>query len=125
MLNYFQLCSNGSPFNGGICGGDLGYDVYDSQIQVNPWLHLTPGQTYWLTLTNATDSLGGRDGWDIDSGPSQAYHNLLGPFLLNHSRSSADSPPPLLERLLSPTASCCSVRASLWLLGLLRRKLSL
>ena len=36
------------------------------------------GSTYWLTLTNATDSFGGRDGWDINSGASLAYHNLLG-----------------------------------------------
>ncbi len=32
----------------------------------------------WLTLTGATDNFGGRDAWDINSGPSAAYHNLLG-----------------------------------------------
>lgn len=71
------LCTSGSSFNGGICGGGLGYDVYSSTV-LPSFVQLTPGQPYWLTLTNATDSLGGRDGWDVNSGPSQAYQNLLG-----------------------------------------------
>ena len=60
----------------GSCG--LGfYDVYNATVTgLN--LPTTNGSTYWLTLTNANDSFGGRVAWDINSGPSQAYHNLLG-----------------------------------------------
>jgi PEP-CTERM motif len=71
------LCTSGQPFNGGICGGGFGYDVYDVTVNTGN-LDLTAGNTYYLTLTGLTDSSGGRDGWDINSGPSLAYHNLLG-----------------------------------------------
>ncbi|MGB8770612.1 MAG: hypothetical protein WCC92_13405 [Candidatus Korobacteraceae bacterium] len=125
MLNYFQLCSNGSPFNGGICGGDLGYDVYDSQIQVNPWLHLTPGQTYWLTLTNATDSLGGRDGWDINSGPSQAYHNLLGTVPSESFTIFSGLTTTLTGTTPEPDSIVLFGSGILVVVDLLRRKLSL
>jgi hypothetical protein len=71
------LCTNGQPFNGGLCGGGFGYDVYNSTVSI-PNLILNGFTTYWLTLTNATDSFGGRDAWDINSGPSLAYHSTLG-----------------------------------------------
>ncbi|MGB8770764.1 MAG: choice-of-anchor tandem repeat GloVer-containing protein, partial [Candidatus Korobacteraceae bacterium] len=69
------LCTNGSPFNGGVCAGGFGYDVY--QISVTG-LSVTSGSNPYLTLTGTTDSFRGRDAWDINSGPSLAYHNLLG-----------------------------------------------
>jgi hypothetical protein len=71
------LCSNGSGFNGGACGGGFGYDVYDAHMNVGS-LPVTGGDTYWLTPTGATDSVGGRDGWDVNAGASMAFHNLLG-----------------------------------------------
>jgi hypothetical protein len=71
------ICSSGQPYGGGICGGGLGYDVYISVVRL-PDIPLIGGQTYWLTLTNATDDFGGRDAWDINSGGSLAFHNLLG-----------------------------------------------
>ena len=58
------------------CGLGL-YDVYNATV-TGMELPTTEGSTYWLTLTNANDSFGGRVAWDINSGPSQAYHNLLG-----------------------------------------------
>ncbi len=69
------LCTNGSAFHGGVCAGNLGYDVY--QVDVGG-LGGLPGGADWLTLTGATDNFGGRDAWDINSGPSLAYHNSLG-----------------------------------------------
>jgi hypothetical protein len=71
------LCSSGSGFNGGICGGGFGFDVYDTTVNTGA-LNLTPGNTYYLSLTGATDNFGSRDAWDINSGSSLAYHNLLG-----------------------------------------------
>jgi hypothetical protein len=71
------VCSSGQPFNGGICGGGFGYDVYNATVNTGN-INLSPGTTYWLTATGATDSFGGRDAWDINSGPSLAFHNLLG-----------------------------------------------
>jgi hypothetical protein len=71
------LCTSGQPFNGGVCGGGFGYDVYDANM-ATPNINLDMGNTYWLTLSNATDNFGGRDAWDINSGPSMAYHNSLG-----------------------------------------------
>jgi PEP-CTERM motif len=69
------LCTSG-PFNGGSCGGGLGYDVY--QVDVTGLPSLQCGGSCWLTLTGATDNFGGRDAWDINSGPSLAYQNALG-----------------------------------------------
>ena len=70
-ITYNLLCSAGPN-----CGLSA-YDVYSSTVATGS-IQLTAGDTYWLTLTNANDSFGGRSAWDITSGPSQAYHNLLG-----------------------------------------------
>ena len=65
------LCTNGSPFNGGVCAGGFGYDVYLSHFDITGGFSFTAGQTYWLTLTNATDSGGtGFNGWDLNNGPA-------------------------------------------------------
>ncbi|MGB8769664.1 MAG: PEP-CTERM sorting domain-containing protein [Candidatus Korobacteraceae bacterium] len=74
--NVAPLCSAGSSFNGGTCGGGFPYDVVNSTVVI-PAIPLF-GNTYWLTLTGATDTLGGHDAWDINSGPSLAFENLLG-----------------------------------------------
>jgi hypothetical protein len=34
---------------------------------------VTPGQTYWLTLTHAADQFDGYEGWDVNFGPSEAW----------------------------------------------------
>jgi PEP-CTERM motif len=66
------LCTNGQPFNGGLCGGGFGYDLYLSHFDIGGGgFSFTAGNTYWLTLTDATDS--GRTGfnaWDLNSGPA-------------------------------------------------------
>jgi hypothetical protein len=57
-----ELCANGSPFNGGLCGGGFGYDVYQSHFSIN--FNFTSTSTeYWLTLTNGFDAA-----WDINGG---------------------------------------------------------
>ncbi len=67
------LCTNGTPYNGGICGAGFGYDVYESHAGT-PGIPLTLGQTYYLTLAFASDSAGtGFDAWDINTGSSTAY----------------------------------------------------
>lgn len=90
------LCSSGQPFNGGTCGGDYDYDIYNSTVTI-PSAHLFAGQTYWLTLRNSTDNFGDVDGWDINSGPSQAYHSLLGAvpsesFTINGTAATTPEP---------------------------------
>jgi hypothetical protein len=66
------LCTNGSPYNGGICGGGFGYDVYESFATTGA-IFLAAG-THYLTLAFATDSGGtGFDGWDINAGNSTAF----------------------------------------------------
>ena len=63
------LCTNGSPFNGGLCAGSHGYDVYESHFTISD--SFTAGDTYWLTLTNATDNQSeGINGWDLNNGPA-------------------------------------------------------
>jgi hypothetical protein len=67
------LCTNGAPFNGGTCAGGFGYDVYQSQFNLtnNPNNSFTAGDTYWLTLTGATDNQHtGFNAWDINNGPA-------------------------------------------------------
>ena len=65
------LCHNGDPFNGGICAGGFGYDLYESHFDLPSGTDFTAGQQYWLTLTNATDSGGtGFNGWDLNNGPA-------------------------------------------------------
>ena len=63
------LCTNGSPFNGGLCAGDFGYDVYESHFTISS--SFTAGDMYWLTLTDATDNQNtGFNGWDLNNGPA-------------------------------------------------------
>ena len=48
----------------------FGYGVYDVKVNVFDTF-LTAGQTYWLTVSNATDaSNDGTQGWDIPNGGS-------------------------------------------------------
>jgi hypothetical protein len=49
----------------------FGYGVYDVTVQVPPYLAITAGNTYWLTISNATDaSNDGTQAWDIPNGGS-------------------------------------------------------
>jgi hypothetical protein len=75
VISATLLCSSGQPFNGGICGGGFGYDVYAASVQA---VFAGQAATVWLTLSNATDNSGGRDGWDVNFGPSLAYESQLG-----------------------------------------------
>ncbi len=115
------LCRSGQPFNGGVCGGGFGYDLYDANMSTGS-LIVTPGDTYWLTLTGAIDNFGGRDGWDVNSGHSSAaYHNLLGAipsesFTINgHGETTGFVPEPSGILLLGSGV--------LGLAGIVRRKL--
>jgi hypothetical protein len=63
------LCTNGSAYNGGICAGGFGYDVYESSFTASG--SFSTGAEAWLTLTGATDSGGtGFNGWDFFNGPA-------------------------------------------------------
>jgi hypothetical protein len=122
------VCTNGSPFNGGLCAGGFGYDIYNSTVTTND-LPLTAGTTYWLSLTNATDSFGGRDAWDINSGASLAYHNTLGQvpsesFTISGGTTTSTS---TTTTGTTPEPSSIMLFGSgiLGLAGVLRRKLSL
>ena len=108
------LCSSGQPFNGGICGDGLGYDVYSATVNTGT-IGLTSG-TYWLTLTGATDNQGGLDGWDINSGPSTAYHSRLGQVPSEWFTINGSTPEPSSIMLFGS--------GILGLAGVLRRKLT-
>ena len=63
------LCTNGSAYNGGVCAGGFGFDVYESTFTATG--SFTNGGTSWLTLTNATTREGNtNNGWDFFSGPA-------------------------------------------------------
>ena len=115
-----NFCLSGAPVGSGFCGNNKGYDVDLSTVTVPSFLVIA-GNTYYLTVTDATDSSGSAslfDGWDINFGPSIAYDQCGNPhggsvrqsyrvrFLRKRSPSSVGGP------LLSPAALCCSVRAS-------------
>ena len=72
-LTSVLLCHSGALFNGGICGAGLGYDVYAVTVSLKQGFTVTPGQTYWLTLTHAANQFDGDDGWDVNFGPSEAW----------------------------------------------------
>ena len=112
------LCSNGAPFNGGICSDGKGFDVYNTTVNTGP-LTLTPGDTYYLTLTGATDNFGGRDGWDRNGGPSLAYHNLVGQ-IDSESFTITGGQPTTPE----PSSMLLFGSGVLGLAGVLRRKLT-
>jgi hypothetical protein len=55
-----------------------GYDVYNIHIDGLSG-NITQGQTYWLSLGNATDNFGtGYDGWDANYGPATCNFNQGG-----------------------------------------------
>jgi len=56
---------------------DYGYDVYVDRFDTTP-VSLLPGNTYWLTLYNATSAYGDPVYWDQNSGPSLAYDSYEG-----------------------------------------------
>ncbi len=97
------------------------YEVYDVRMVIGN-VPVTAGDIYWLTLTGAFDSFGARDAWDINSGSSLAFHNLLGAvpsesFTINGSgtTTSGTTPEPSTIMLLGS--------GLLSLAGLLCRKL--
>ena len=64
------LCTNGSAYNGGICSGGFGYDVYEVRVSTMSG-SLTAGNTYWLTLGGANDTgFTQFDAWDLNLGPA-------------------------------------------------------
>jgi hypothetical protein len=72
------LCTNGAPYNGGLCAGGFGYDLYQSHFTFAD-IQMNVGTQYWLTLTGATDSGGtGFNGWDLNSGPATCLFEVGG-----------------------------------------------
>ncbi|MGB8769610.1 MAG: PEP-CTERM sorting domain-containing protein [Candidatus Korobacteraceae bacterium] len=122
------LCTNGSPYNGGVCAGGFGYDIY----QMNKTFVGGPydcAGTCYLSLTGATDSFGGRDAWDINSGPSAAYHNLLGAVpsesftITGGSTTTSSTTTSTTGTTPEPSSILLLGSGALGLAGLLRRKL--
>jgi hypothetical protein len=119
-ISFNLLCTNGQPFNGGLCGGGFGYDVYNSFVGTGH-IVLNPGSTYWLTLTNATDNFGGRDSWDINSGPSTAYHSQLGQVPSESFTITAESATTTTGATPEPTSIMLLGSGVLGLVGFLRK----
>lgn len=72
------MCTNGQPFNGGICAGGFGFDVYDVKVSGLSGL-LTSGNQYFLTLGNANDNFGTQfDAWDVNNGPASCFFAVGG-----------------------------------------------
>jgi hypothetical protein len=102
------------------CGGGFGYGVWDTTVTITPGLDLSSASTWYLTLTGATDNFGGRDAWDINNGPSLAYHNLIGQvasesFTINGGNQGTTPEPSSIMLFGS---------GILGLAGVLRRKLN-
>jgi hypothetical protein len=91
-----------------VCGSDGAFWSHSSAFS-GPSLN---AGTYWLTLQNATSTLGQPIYWDENDGPSLASNNAIGTLLLNllpFSALRAVAPVPRLN----PQASCCLARVSL------------
>jgi len=112
------LCSNGQPFNGGICSGGSGYDIYDTNMSVGN-LPVTAGNTYWLTLTSATDSKpgGGNPAWDENFGPSLAYNLAEGSIPSESFTINGGTTTPELSSIMLFGSGILGIA------GVLRRKL--
>lgn len=73
-----MLCHSGDPFNGGICGGGYDYDIYITEVNGLSGL-LLGGSTYYLTLSDATDSADWPwDAWDVNDGPATCFYETGG-----------------------------------------------
>jgi hypothetical protein len=121
--------ASGATFSTTLIGtAAFGYDLWDTTVTTNnvggncgaAGCSLTGG-TWYLSLTGATDSGSGRDGWDINSGPSLAYHNTLGEvpsesFTINGSAAGGTTPEPSSILLFGS--------GILGLAGVLRRKMN-
>jgi hypothetical protein len=129
-MTSIQLCSSGNPFNGGVCGGGYGYDVYISEGSGLSGL-LVGGNTYYLTLNGATDSAGALDAWDENDGPATCYfENYSGSGLCEPYGFGSESftittattgPPPTTPE---PSSILLFGSGILGLVGVLRRKLN-
>jgi hypothetical protein len=108
------LCNAGQPFNGGTCG--LGAsNVYDARFNVGT-LPLVAGDSYWLTLEYGYPN---NVGWDINAGPSLAYHNKVGQ-VPSESFTINGGAEPVPE----PASIMLFGSGILGLAGMLRRKLN-
>ena len=112
--------ASGATFSTTLLGSAaFGYDLWNTTVIGGG--NLSASSTWYLTLTGATDSGGGRDGWDINSGPSLAYHNTLGAvpsesFTINGSEGGGTTPEPSSILLFGS--------GILGLVGVLRRKMN-
>ena len=69
-VNPTLLCTNGTPYHGGICAGGFGYDIYEVHVTVLSG-NLTMNNQYWLTLGGANDTFDSQyDAWDVNNGPA-------------------------------------------------------
>ena len=57
----------------------LGYSVYKVTASVSGGPSMAPGDTYWLTISNATDAASdGTQAWDINGGPATCNYRQSG-----------------------------------------------
>jgi hypothetical protein len=114
----------------------FGYGVYDVKVQVT-YLAITAGNTYWLTISNATDaSNDGTQAWDIPNGGSggPAICNVRqsgtnfgaciedGVILGGESFTISNSIPPYTPE---PSSILLFGSGLLGIAGILRRKLNI
>jgi PEP-CTERM motif len=59
-------------------GNQFGYNVCDETATFNNGGVALGAGTYWMTLSNATDTEGQGVYWDLNNGPSQAQENTIG-----------------------------------------------
>src|ERR1039458_3129798 len=92
----------------------FGYDIYDVTIPVTS-AAMTAGNTYWVSLSNATDpGNSGTEAWDVSNGlrGGPATCNFRQRGINFGDCGGGGNPSRSAERFLSPAVSCCSVLAS-------------
>jgi hypothetical protein len=77
LPSFASVCTNGTAINGGVCGANKGYDVYDVNVGASGVLVL--GGTYFLTLGGANDtSFTQLDAWDVNGGAAVCFFAISG-----------------------------------------------
>jgi hypothetical protein len=105
-----------------------GYDIYSDEVTGLSG-SLVAGQTYYLTLGGANDSLGSQfDGWDVDEGPATCSFAVdgvnqgdCGDGGETFSLSTSSTPPPSTPE---PSSLLLLGSGILGMAGVVRRKLN-
>ncbi len=117
----------GSTFIG---SNPFGFDVYNTQVNLTGASAQRAGNTYYLTLNGATDSVGGSDAWDVNGGAASCFFmNPAGSgpcgfsgesFTLGGCGAGPDCGPPVPE----PSGILLFGSGLLALAGVVRRELN-